>query len=154
MKTKLFIIISVMIPIFLSSVLILGKFLSVSTNVAEVEISGKTFLVEVADEEKERNKGLSGRKTLGEDEGMLFIFETPTTPVFWMKDMEIPIDIVWISEGKIVGWVPNVLPEPGVKDENLSIYTPSQSVDMVLELSAGTVSREKFFQGEGVSLKL
>jgi hypothetical protein len=153
MKFKPAFIVFVVIVLILVG-LILSNLLSPEKDIIEMEISGKTFFVEVADEVSERNRGLSGRESLGENEGMLFVFEYPTVPVFWMKDMGFPIDIVWISESKIIGWVPNALPEPGVQDENLSIYSPPQSVDMVLEFSAGTVSREGFRLGDSVLVQI
>jgi len=153
MKFKPAFIVFVVIVLILVG-LILSNLLSPEKDIIEMEISGKTFFVEVADEVSERNRGLSGRESLGENEGMLFIFEYPTVPVFWMKDMEFPIDIVWISESKIIGWVPNALPESGVQDENLSIYSPPQSVDMVLELPTGTVSRESFRLGDSVLVQI
>jgi len=68
-------------------------------------IEGKTcFYAEIADTLGERERGLSGKQSLGDDKGMLFIFEEETLPGFWMKDMKFPIDILWIDENKkIVG---------------------------------------------------
>lgn len=61
------------------------------------------FYVEVADDSTERTRGLSGRKKLGQDEGMFFVFENQEKHPFWMKDMFIPLDIIWMDEsGKVV----------------------------------------------------
>jgi uncharacterized protein len=154
MKITPGLIVSAIIIVFLSGVLILRNVFPETKDIAQVEIAGKTFSVEVADEEEEREKGLSNRKTLGENEGMLFVFEYPTIPVFWMKDMKFPIDIVWISEGKVIGWVSNVLPEPGIRDEDLAVYSPPQLVDMILEIPSGTVSGQNIVEGDAVSVKI
>ena len=45
-----------------------------------------------------QSKGLAIRDSLNENEGMLFIFETPQKYSFWMKDMKFPIDIIWINQ--------------------------------------------------------
>ena len=60
-------------------------------------IEGRKLPVEIADTPEKREQGLSGRESLPEGSGMLFIFENPATYGFWMKEMRFPIDIVWLS---------------------------------------------------------
>jgi hypothetical protein len=54
--------------------------------------------VEVADTQALRNLGLSGRKYLGDYNGMLFVFDEKVGNPFWMKDMFINLDIIFIDE--------------------------------------------------------
>jgi uncharacterized membrane protein (UPF0127 family) len=63
-----------------------------------VEINNKKYKVEVAYTEEERTNGLKGRKSLDEDEGMLFVFDEPDTIGMWMQDTDIPLDIIFIDE--------------------------------------------------------
>jgi len=59
--------------------------------------------IELADTAEKRTLGLSGRASIGDDYGMLFIFPEEDRHGFWMKDMQVPIDIVWIDgEGAVV----------------------------------------------------
>ena len=59
--------------------------------------------VEIADTEAERQTGLSGRTTLAEEAGMLFVFDQEQPLSFWMKDTLIPLSIAYISaDGRIV----------------------------------------------------
>ena len=59
--------------------------------------------VEIADTKELRALGLSGRKELGDYQGMLFIMDEEDTHSFWMKDMEIELDLLYINtQGKIV----------------------------------------------------
>lgn len=67
-----------------------------------IKIDGKELEVDIADTEEKRTKGLNGRKSPGDDEGMLFIFQVPNAYFFWMKDMLFPIDIIWINEDRMV----------------------------------------------------
>ncbi len=64
----------------------------------KIEINDKVFKVQCADTEELREKGLQGVKEMPENEGMLFIFDEPTTAAFWMKDTLIPLDIIYIDE--------------------------------------------------------
>ena len=58
--------------------------------------------VEVADTQASRELGLSGREKMGDDEGILFVFDTPGRYGFWMKDMQFPLDIIWINQNGVV----------------------------------------------------
>ncbi len=117
----------------------------------EVAIRGNTFRAEVADNTITRGRGLSGRGGLAPDEGMLFIFGSAGNYAFWMKDMKFAIDIVWISDHKIVGIAPNVQPEPDKTIFNLTQYYPPGPVDKVLELPAGTAAKYGITEGDPVS---
>lgn len=67
--------------------------------------------VDIAKSDLERSRGLSGRRYLGDYEGMLFIFENEVNSPFWMKDMLIPLDILFIdSDNYIVDIAPNQQP--------------------------------------------
>lgn len=93
--------------------------------------------VDVAATAQTLERGLSGRKNLENDEGMLFLFATKQRYVFWMKGMRIPIDILWIDEGRVVD-ISAEVPVPG-PDGYLATYRPSVPVDTVLEVPAGFV---------------
>src|SRR3989344_3235869 len=64
-----------------------------------VKIGGVTLQVELAETPEAHARGLSGRQSLDEDQGMLFVFSkgSPAAPGFWMKDMNFPIDIIWLA---------------------------------------------------------
>lgn len=106
------------------------------SNFSKILVNNTPLFVEIADSQEKISKGLSGRKFLGKDEGMLFIFAKDKFPAFWMKDMNFPIDIIWINNGKIVGIEENVQPEPDKEEKFLKLYHPPEPVDMVLEVNA------------------
>lgn len=69
----------------------------------KIEIGDKEYNVEVARTEEEKIKGLQEKESLGENEGMLFIYDEPQELAFWMKDTAIPLDIVFINEdGEVI----------------------------------------------------
>jgi uncharacterized membrane protein (UPF0127 family) len=105
-------------------------------NISSVSFGDKTVSVELARTESEMARGLSGRDFLPRDKGMLFLLPTPAKPVFWMKDMFFPLDMVWIRDGHVVGVDENLSVE-NVPDDKLTEYSPPSDVDSVLEVNAG-----------------
>jgi uncharacterized membrane protein (UPF0127 family) len=102
---------------------------------------------------QERQQGLSDREKLQDNQGMLFIFDQQDVePAFWMKDMRFGVDMLWINDNKIVQINENVEPEPGVSDSNLKLYAPSEPIDYVLELNAGTAQKNNFKVGDSIDL--
>jgi uncharacterized membrane protein (UPF0127 family) len=98
-------------------------------------IGSKKIAAEVADTATARQKGLSGRSCISQNEGMLFVFGQPGTYGFWMKDMKFPIDMIWISSAhNAVVVEENVLPStyPGSR----FINPQDKPAQYVLELQA------------------
>jgi uncharacterized membrane protein (UPF0127 family) len=117
-------------------------------------IGPKELRVTLANTEESRMKGLSGVKSLPEDEGMLFVFESKDSqPAFWMKDMVIPIDIIWIKDAKVAKIDKDALaPEPSTPDAGLKLYRPDGPIDYVLEVNAGFCDLNKIKAGTPVDL--
>lgn len=68
-----------------------------------ITVGGQDFDVEVADTPEKRKEGLSKVTNIEEGEGMLFIFNEPTTSYFTMKDTSIDLDIIFIDEdGEVI----------------------------------------------------
>lgn len=63
-----------------------------------VSVKDKNLSLELAETFEERNKGLMFRKSLCQDCGMIFKFESPRVVNFWMKNTFIPLDIAYINE--------------------------------------------------------
>ncbi len=95
------------------------------------------FNLTIAKTPKEKEVGLSQKTSLPQDSGMLFPFEQPSIDIsFWMKNMKIAIDIIYINKDHVVTVFPNLQP-PKSPDENLSIFKPDEPADKVLEINAG-----------------
>lgn len=107
--------------------------------------SGNYITAELALTPAQWQRGLSGRKELKSDQGMLFVFPEPSYQSFWMKDMKFSIDIIWIDENfQIVGIEKN-LPPCG---ETCPTYESPLPVKYVLEVKAGFSEREKLKEGD------
>ncbi|MFA6341035.1 MAG: DUF192 domain-containing protein, partial [Candidatus Paceibacterota bacterium] len=77
----------------------------------EINMGNKLIKVDIADDDCKRSLGLSGRRSLKDDEGMLFIFDKVGNYGFWMKDMLFPIDIIWAdADLNVVGIEKDALP--------------------------------------------
>ncbi|MCD4650568.1 MAG: DUF192 domain-containing protein [Candidatus Cloacimonetes bacterium] len=72
--------------------------------------------VEVADDPQRRVFGLMHRESLGENQGMLFIFEEEEPRSFWMRNTIIPLDIMFVGKDKtIINIVKNTIPKSETK---------------------------------------
>ena len=90
------------------------------------------------------------RQSLGENEGMLFIFENEAKHSFWMKNTKIALDIVWIgTDGKIVFIAKNVSPCAG---DPCPSYAPPSSAKYVLEVAAGQMEKSNARVGDMASV--
>ncbi len=105
---------------------------------------GDTLIkIEIADSDAEHERGLSGRESLALNAGLLFVFETPSTYGFWMKNMNFPIDMIWIdSDYKIITIKENVEP-----DSYPNIFKPRAPAKYVLEVNSGFVKQYGLKEG-------
>jgi uncharacterized membrane protein (UPF0127 family) len=112
---------------------------------------GKTRVyAEAANTPEERETGLMNRTSLNENAGMLFVFPTEQKQSFWMKNMRIPLDIVFITADKHVLDVYQSVP-PCTTDPCVS-YIPSAPIRYVLEVNAGFSQQHGITSGDNVSI--
>ena len=132
------------LPFFFPLLLYVLRVSDVSAlQVGGVVIDGRvTITVEVVRTAQEQARGLGGRSSLPRGGGMLFPFDAAERRIFWMKGMLIPLDILWIREGKIMAIDANVAPPRS--HETPAIV--SHVADLVLEVPAG------FTQEMGISV--
>lgn len=103
-----------------------------------ISLGGHKLSVEIADTPEKKEKGLSGRKSLAENSAMIFPYNPPERVVFWMPDMNFPIDIVYLNNNQVVEiykQVPN-FPADTPRDQ-LPRYPSRFPVNLVIELPAG-----------------
>ncbi|MCA9348933.1 DUF192 domain-containing protein [Candidatus Saccharibacteria bacterium] len=123
---------------------------SISTNQAQPTSLG--IHLEYAITSVERSRGLSGRPTLDEESGMLFVFESENYYSFWMKDMNFPLDIIWMdSDFRIVDIVYNAPPAGSMPEVT---YTSDKPAKYVLEINAGQAQARGYYLGNRLNIDM
>lgn len=148
MKNKgvLFIVLAAVFLIVFSTVYLISS----NKIKTSVHIGDAIVMAEIVDNETSRAKGLAGRTHLSTNGGMLFVFDEEKDWGIWMKDMKIPIDIIWINAGKeIVDIKADVQPSTYP-----SVFVPKAKAKYVLELPAGTAKNKHILIGKNVTFDL
>jgi uncharacterized membrane protein (UPF0127 family) len=123
-----------------------------------VELKGKRFTVEVADDDAERARGLMFRDQMAADHAMIFVHDTEEPQAYWMKNTKIALDILYFDHSlKLVSAQERVPPCslgdrcPPFASEGPALY--------VLELNAGTAEAlgvkagDELVLGPGIATK-
>lgn len=104
---------------------------------AVLNIDDERLSLHVADTAQEKRSGLSGRKTLSDDEGMIFVYDSLGYPGIWMKNMYFPIDVLWLDKDFFV-----VHAESGITPDTFPrTFRPDEPARYVLEVRAGFIDR-------------
>ncbi|HVJ61320.1 MAG TPA: DUF192 domain-containing protein [Tahibacter sp.] len=107
--------------------------------VSYVVLKDHRFIVELADDDNARTKGLMNRAHMGKDRGMLFTFPDEAPLAFWMKNTLIPLDILFFDKQmRLVSVQQNVQP---CKADPCQTYPSAGPAQYVLELNAGLASK-------------
>ena len=112
-------------------------------------INNFPLTVDEARTDFQKEKGLAGRKSLAENQGMLFVYHHEQLLSFWMKGMLIPIDIIWLDKHYRVVYVLANLP-PCPSQGECPIHTPPTFAQYVLETKAGFSQRHGVVVGTSI----
>ncbi len=103
------------------------------------------FEVELALSDAQRTQGLMYRRSLAADAGMLFLYGREWPVSMWMRNTQIPLDMLFIAgDGRIVRIVERTVPH------SLETISSGGSVAGVLEVNGGTVARLGIQPGDRV----
>ena len=102
-------------------------------------VDGASFDVELALDNEQATLGLSYRESLPPGTGLLFVYPEERMRTFWMFEMKFPLDMVWIDgDCNVADISENVpIPEPGMTNSDLPLYSPRVPVRHVFEINAG-----------------
>lgn len=118
-----------------------------------VTVKNIDLTVLVADTFARQHEGWSGKTDMGGADGMLFVFGFNSSHAMVMRDMQFPLDMVWVSGGVIVDMAAGVQPEPGVAEADLISHQSRVPSVAVLELKAGLISQLGLVIGDKVVVK-
>ena len=113
-------------------------------NRIKLHLNGHAIRAEVARTPAERAKGLMNRRSMGKNDGMLFVFEQPQVVSMWMKNTLIPLSVAFIDEqGRIIN-IAEMLPE------TLDSHSSLALAKYALEMNAGWFDKHNILAGKSV----
>lgn len=101
--------------------------------------------VEVADTDQERSTGLMFRQSLGDNEGMIFLYPQDEVITMWMKNTYISLDMIFIRADGVIRHIASDT-EP-FSEQTISA---GESVRAVIEMKAGSAKRLGMKAGDKV----
>jgi uncharacterized protein len=113
---------------------------------------GRSVTAELAVTDDQRARGLMFRETLLADQGMLFVFAEEEPHSFWMKNMLIPIDMLWLGSDRRILYIAKDVPP--CKADPCPSYGPGTPARFVLELKAGSSEALKLKPGDRLDFVL
>lgn len=121
-----------------------------------VTIKDMTFELELALDDDQREQGLSDRKQIAEDGGMLFVFAQPRRTQFVMRRCYVPIDLIYLDDDGYIDSMHEmqvIKPVGGAEWLNpTSGYPSTGAIQFVIELKAGTLDKLGLKRGEKIEL--
>ena len=111
-------------------------------------LEGRNIEVQLSITDVEKQKGLMHRRSLGENEGMLFIYRQPRNLSFWMRNTLIPLDIGYFTADGILREIHPLYPH----DEN-SVGSHSDAVQYALEMNQGWFSTQGIIPGAQLDME-
>jgi len=117
-----------------------------------LEVHGTALRLEIADNDSLRELGLSKRRSLAWDRGMLFVFPSEQERTFWMIDCSFDLDIAYLDGYGVVEDEQTMVAEPGVSPENLRRYpSASDRIQYALEVNRGWLAAHGLRVGDTLS---
>lgn len=121
----------------------------------KIKINNEEFNLSVARTDEDRKKGLAKFDSIKENEGMVFIFDTPGNYSFYMKDMKFNIDIVFLNERKeVVSIFKNAKTTDYVNPLQYEAYKPDYPSKYVLEFKEGTIQKIGLKLGDKIDFEI
>ncbi|WP_392534102.1 DUF192 domain-containing protein [Nostoc sp. C117] len=125
----------------------LGQTLPISAKV--IVPNGTTIQLEVAKSPQEQQMGLMYRAALPNDRGMLFPFRSAQPVSFWMKNVPVALDMVFLKNG-VVKYIQAAAPP--CASEPCPTYGPNTPIDKVIELRSGRAAELNLKVGDTVKI--
>jgi uncharacterized membrane protein (UPF0127 family) len=115
-------------------------------NGVRIIIDGVIVSVDLATTPAQQQRGLSGRSSMAQDHGMLFIFQTEDYWSFWMYEMNFPLDMIWFNANRQAVFFEQNLPP--CNPTACPVFTPTAKALYVLEVNAGFIAEHRISLGD------
>ena len=118
----------------------------------KLQLSNQTLTLEIANTPKLKQLGLSHRKKLSKNAGMIFLYPKGTHDAFWMKNTTIPLSIAFLDRDKCIMEILTM--NPPVKNtpvQQLKLYRPKHIYYYALELNQGWLKAHQVTVGDCLS---
>jgi len=149
-KNLLFILlVFLIVGIFLTVILLSLHKPSTVAGEPNVVINNKVIGVEIVNTPVKQWQGLSDRKFLAKNKGMLFVFSSLESRTFVMRRMNFSLDIIWIKDNKILKIDKNLPPEG---EDYLKRYNSNYKVNYVLEVNGGFTDKNSIKVGDEIKI--
>jgi uncharacterized membrane protein (UPF0127 family) len=109
--------------------------------------NGTQIQLEVAETPQQQAMGLMYRSALPDNRGMLFEFASPQPVSFWMKNVPVALDMVFLRKGVVQYIAASV---PPCTEDPCATYGPRTLIDQVIELRSGRASELNLNKGDKV----
>lgn len=113
-----------------------------------IKVGERTVRMQIAALPAELQQGLMFRQTMGEDEGMLFVFTAPQPQGFWMRNTTLPLDIGYFDAA---GELKEIYPMYPLDEK--TVPSRSRSIQFCLEMNQGWYGRSGVRPGAMLDLK-
>jgi uncharacterized membrane protein (UPF0127 family) len=120
-------------------------FADVAFKTTHVKVAGHPLAVELAADESQRMQGLMYRKSLGKEDGMLFVFDEPAYHSMWMKNTLIPLSVAFIDKD---GVILNIL---DMEPQTLDSHMAAGAAVYAIETNKGWFAGKKIKAGDKVT---
>lgn len=108
-----------------------------------------SFIVDIADNDETRAKGLMFVQSLADDRGMLFDFKETRIVSFWMRNTFIPLDMIFIAEDGEIKYI-----HANARPHDETGISPDMPVRFVLEIAGGRAAELGLEVGDKVSHRI
>ena len=113
--------------------------------VRQLSISRHTFSVEVAHTEPARIQGLMFRQSLGENDGMLFVFSHPERYSMWMMNTDIPLSVAFLDEKGVILNIADMMPRTA------TAHSSAGAAKYALEMNLGWFASRNVRPGQRIA---
>jgi uncharacterized membrane protein (UPF0127 family) len=117
---------------------------------AEIKIGETTLELEVANTPEQQQIGLMYRKSLAENRGMIFVFPQIRPLKFWMKNVDISLDMIFLNNGRVKAVLSNV---PPCTVDPCPSYGPDDLTNQVIELRGGRAAELGIKEGDQLEIE-